>query len=54
MTDEENQLMMKYGITAETKSVFHFQSHKYDRLADALKYAERVSEQAVLEKVEDK
>lgn len=42
MTDEERQSMEKYGITYESKMVFHFQGHKYERLADALSYAERV------------
>ena len=42
MTEQETRLMEKYGITFETKTVFHFQSHKYERLADALNYAEKV------------
>ena len=40
MNDEEMQLMEKYGITSETKMLFHFQGHRYDRLDDAIKYAE--------------
>lgn len=40
MTDEEIRLMKEHGITCETKLVFHFQSHTYDRLDDALSYAQ--------------
>lgn len=38
-TEEEKQLMTQYGITSETKRAFFFQGYKYDKLADALKYA---------------
>lgn len=43
MSDEQTQLMEKYGITSETKTIFHFQSHKYDRFADALSYAQKTT-----------
>ena len=39
MTDEQRLAVEKFGITSETKTVFHFEGHKYDRLEDALKYA---------------
>ncbi len=42
MSEEETRLMDKFGITFETKSVFHYQGHKYERLDDAVKYAEKV------------
>jgi hypothetical protein len=38
--DESDQkLMTEYGITAEAKLLFHYDGHKYERLADALNYA---------------
>ena len=43
MTDEQKLAMEKFGITSETKSVFHFEGHKYDRLEDALKYAKQAA-----------
>ncbi|NKC01947.1 MAG: hypothetical protein GKR90_26075 [Pseudomonadales bacterium] len=42
MTDEETRLMDEHGITCETKTVYHFRTHKYDRLQDALNYAKIV------------
>lgn len=38
-SEEEQNLMLKYGITSEQKSVYLYQGHKYDRLSDAIKYA---------------
>jgi hypothetical protein len=43
MTDEQKLAMEKFGITSETKSVFHFEGYKYDRLEDALKYAKQAA-----------
>jgi hypothetical protein len=37
--EEQQQLMSQYGISHETKSVYYFQGYKYDRLADAVRYA---------------
>ncbi len=39
MSDEETQLMAKYGITSESKTVFFYREHKYAQLQDALNYA---------------
>jgi hypothetical protein len=39
MTEYDEQLMTRHGITAETKVVFHYAGHRYDRLADAVNYA---------------
>lgn len=39
MTNEQKLEMEKFGITGETKLVFHFEGRKYDRLEDALSYA---------------
>jgi hypothetical protein len=38
-TVEETELMTQYGITSDTKKVFFFEGHKYDKLDDALNYA---------------
>jgi hypothetical protein len=39
MTEEENELMKRYGITAEQKTVYHYMNFRYDHLNDALNYA---------------
>ncbi len=41
MTDEEKKLMDEHGITFETKTVFHYQGYRYDRLQDAVNYAQK-------------
>lgn len=38
-TEEQTRLMAQYGITSETKRTFLFRGNKYDKLADALRYA---------------
>src|SRR5210317_1789613 len=38
-SEEEQKLMMQYGITHEKTSVYFYQGHKYGRLSDAIKYA---------------
>ena len=43
MINEEQQLMDQFGITCEQKLTFHFQGHRYARLEDALRYAEKVA-----------
>ena len=39
MTEEEKELMQRFGITVEQKSVYTYKGHKYERLKDALNYA---------------
>lgn len=39
MTEEEKELMERYGITVERKSVYFFKGYKYEHLKDALNYA---------------
>ena len=39
MSEDDQKLMAEYGITAETRIVFHFQGHRYERLDDAVNYA---------------
>ena len=38
-SEEEQELMVQYGITHEKKSVYFYEGHKYDRLSDAIRYA---------------
>lgn len=42
-SEEETLLMAKFGISAEAKTVYHYQGQKYDRLKDAVNYAEKVA-----------
>jgi len=44
MTEEDKALMAKYNIQSETKTVFHSQGYKYDKLKDAVHYAEQMVE----------
>jgi hypothetical protein len=46
MTDEDRLTMEKHGITSENKVIYHFQGHRYDRLSDAVNYAEKQSTSA--------
>lgn len=39
MTEEEKELMKRYGITVEPKSVYSYKGYKYEHLKDALNYA---------------
>ena len=39
VTEEEQNLMEKYGITHEQKSMYFYQGYKYERLSDTIKYA---------------
>jgi hypothetical protein len=40
MTEQEKELMERYEITCEQNTVYYYMGHKYERLQDALKYAE--------------
>ena len=40
MTDDEIRIMNKYGITYETRTVFFWRTHRYEKLSDAVKNAE--------------
>lgn len=37
--EDQHQQMARFGITVEQKAVYRYQSHIYDRLADAVAYA---------------
>lgn len=39
MNEQDEKLMSQYGITADTKVLFHFDGYRYERLADAVNYA---------------
>ena len=39
MTENVNELMKRYGITAETKLVYLFDKYRYDNLNDAVNCA---------------
>lgn len=41
MTDDDERLMNAYGIRSETKEIFWFGKFRYDRLSDAVDYAEK-------------
>jgi hypothetical protein len=40
MTEDDKKLMDKHGITYEQRTVFFYKNYKYERLADAVNYAE--------------
>ena len=39
MTKDDKQAMETHGITSESKDVYYFKNFRYDRLADAVRYA---------------
>ena len=39
MTEDDKELMKRYDITAEQKSVYHYKSYRYEQLRDAVNYA---------------
>lgn len=40
MRKTENELMTEYGITCKAKTIYSYKKHNYERLNDALRYAE--------------
>ena len=40
MTKDDKQNMDAHDMTCESKSVYHYKDFKYDRLTDAVCYAE--------------
>ena len=40
-SDSDKKLMAELGITSMTKVVFYFGGHTYERLADAVNYAQK-------------
>jgi hypothetical protein len=39
MSEQDKNLMEKYGITSTPRTVYFYKEFRYDRLADALAYA---------------
>ncbi len=40
MTDDDKQIMEEHGITCIPTDIFHYKGFKYERLADAARFAE--------------
>ena len=40
MSDDEQKQMLRFGITIEHKTIYHYNGYRYDNLRDALRYAE--------------
>ena len=39
MTEEEQKLVDRFGITSQQKTLYFYKGHKYDNLKDAISYA---------------
>ena len=39
MTEDENVLLVQYGITTESKMIYVYKQHRYDNAKDAIKFA---------------
>ena len=53
MNSDDKALMKKFGITSESKTIFHFDGHKYERLSDAVNYANTRLRPPPLQKMQD-
>jgi len=40
MNENDKQAMDEHGITCESRKVYFYKEYKYDRLDDAVRYAE--------------
>ena len=49
MTKDERQVMDAHGITCKSKDVYYYKDFRYERLADAVRYAEIDADRARLE-----
>jgi len=47
MTKDDRQTMDDYGITCESEDVYYYKDFRYQRLADAVRYAETDSARQV-------
>ena len=45
MKNEDRKTMDALGITCKSKDVYHYKEFRYDRLSDAVRYAEIDAEQ---------
>jgi hypothetical protein len=46
LSEQDREMMARYNITTETKTVFCTQGYKYDKLKQALNYARTVEQRA--------
>jgi hypothetical protein len=44
VTKDDEQTMDALGITCESKSVYHYKGFRYERLADAVRFAQSDTE----------
>jgi hypothetical protein len=49
VTKDENQAMDAHGITCKPNNVYYYKVFRYERLADAVRYAEIEAERPRLE-----
>ena len=40
MTNKDKKVMDTHGITRQSKTIYQYKDFKYERLADAIRYAE--------------
>ena len=38
--NEDNKMMARYGITSTSKVIYSYKQHRYEKIEDALRYAE--------------
>ncbi len=46
ISTEDRELMVRYNIRSESRTVFYYEGYKYEKLKDAIRYAELVEERA--------
>lgn len=39
MSEQDEVLMAKYGVTSETHTIYRYKEHRYENLKDALNFA---------------
>jgi hypothetical protein len=49
MTKDDKQAMGAHGITCKSKDVYYYKDFRYERLADAVRYAEMDADRPRLE-----
>ena len=52
MNSDDKALMEKFGITTESKTIFYFGGHRYERLSDAVNYAKQGPRPALQPKIQ--
>ena len=51
MTDKDKKIMDAHGITYQSKTIYQYKDFKYERLADAVRYAEMDAERSRAERI---